>query len=59
MTIDELIEEFDFLGEWGDQCEYLIELGRELPDLMDEQKVDANLVRGCQSRVWFVPQVHR
>ena len=57
MTIDELIEEFEFLGEWGDQCEYLIELGRELPDLPEEQKVESNLVRGCQSRVWFVPRV--
>lgn len=57
LTIDELIEEFEFLGEWSDQCEYLIELGRELPDLPADQKVDANLVRGCQSRVWFVPRV--
>ena len=57
MTIDELIDEFDFLGEWEAQCEYLIELGRELPDLPEELKVDANLVPGCQSQVWFVPEV--
>ena len=57
LTIDELVEEFDFLGEWEDQCEYLIELGRELPDLPAEDKVPANIVPGCQARVWLVPTV--
>lgn len=55
LTIDELVEEFDFLGEWAEQCEYLIELGRELPDLPAADKVPANLVPGCQARVWLVP----
>ncbi|REK30842.1 MAG: SufS family cysteine desulfurase [Planctomycetota bacterium] len=58
MTIDELIDEFEFLGEWEDQCQYLIELGKELPELPEGFKVDANLVPGCQARVWFVPEVH-
>ncbi|MFO1093564.1 MAG: SufS family cysteine desulfurase [Planctomycetaceae bacterium] len=57
LTIDELVEEFDFLGEWEDQCEYLIELGRELPDLPAADKAPANLVPGCQARVWLVAQV--
>ena len=57
LTIDELYEEFDFLGEWEDQCEYLIELGRELPDLPAGLKSDDRLVPGCQARVWFVPEV--
>lgn len=55
LTIDELVEEFDFLGEWEEQCEYLIELGRELPDLPAADKVPANIVPGCQARVWLVP----
>ncbi|MEX0585383.1 MAG: SufE family protein, partial [Pirellulales bacterium] len=57
LTIDELVEEFDFLGEWEEQCEYLIELGRELPDLPAADKLPANLVPGCQARVWLVPTV--
>lgn len=59
LTIDELIEEFDFLGEWEDQCEYLIELGRELPDLPAALKTDDRLVPGCQARVWFIPEVRK
>ncbi|MBL8849651.1 MAG: aminotransferase class V-fold PLP-dependent enzyme, partial [Planctomycetaceae bacterium] len=58
LTIEELVEEFDFLGEWEDQCEYLIELGRELPDLPAADKVEANLVPGCQARVWLVAAVN-
>lgn len=54
MTIDELIEEFDDLGDWADQCEVLIDMGRELP-LMDESlKTDQTKVHGCQSNVWMV-----
>ena len=56
---NELIEEFDFLGEWEDQCEYLIELGRELPDLPAALKTDDRLVPGCQARVWFIPEVRK
>ena len=32
MTIDELIEEFEFLGDWDAQCDYLIDLGSRLTD---------------------------
>ncbi len=58
MTIEELTEEFDFLGLWEDQCRYLIELGEELPPLDPFQMVEANRVHGCQSQVWFIPEVH-
>lgn len=59
MTIDELRDEFDFLGDWEEQCKYLIELGEELPDLAPEEMVEGNRVHGCQSRVWMVPGVRR
>lgn len=58
LTIDEIAEEFEFLGHWEDQCRYLIELGRELTDLSPAEKIEANRVHGCQSQVWFVPEVH-
>lgn len=57
LTIDELQEEFDFLGDWEEQCRYLIELGEELPDLSAAEKTEANRVQGCQSRVWMVSRV--
>lgn len=57
MTIDELIEEFEFLEDWDDQCDYLIDLGFDLPKLPEEAKTEENRVHGCQSNVWLVADV--
>lgn len=54
MTIDELIEEFDDLGDWADQCEVLIDMGRELPPMDESLKTEQTKVHGCQSNVWMV-----
>lgn len=54
ITLDELIEEFEFLGDWEARCDYLIDLGFELPKLPDEEKVEQNRVHGCQSNVWLI-----
>lgn len=57
MTIDELFEEFDELGDWEDQCDYLIDLGFELPKLPESAMTEQNKVHGCQSNVWLVADV--
>lgn len=57
MTIDELLEEFEFLGDWDDQCDYLIDLGFDLPKLPDDARTEENRVHGCQSNVWLVANV--
>ena len=55
MSIDELIENFEFLDSWEDKYRYIIELGEKLPPLDDIFKTDEWKVRGCQSQVWLVP----
>ena len=50
----ELIEEFQFVDNWMDRYQYLIDLGRRLPEFPEADRVDANKIRGCQSQVWFV-----
>jgi cysteine desulfuration protein SufE len=52
---DELVENFGLLDDWDDRYRYLIDLGRKLPPMPDELKVDAHKVRGCMSQVWLVP----
>ncbi len=52
-TQQELISEFAMFSDWQDRYEHLIELGKDLPLIAPEHKVDDNLVRGCQSRVWL------
>ena len=50
----EIIEEFSLFDSWDEKYEYIIDLGKKLPPLEDEHKIDENRVRGCQSTVWLV-----
>lgn len=56
MTIDQIqnkiIEEFSIFEDWMDKYNYLIELGRDCPIINEKDKTEANLIKGCQSRVW-------
>lgn len=52
---DEIIDEFSILGDDMESIIfYIMELGQNLPPLDDKYKVDENIVRGCQSKVWLV-----
>ncbi len=52
----EVIEEFAFFDDWMDRYQYLIDLGKRLPEMPAEELVDNNKIRGCQSQVWFVAE---
>jgi cysteine desulfuration protein SufE len=49
----EIIAEFTAFDDWMDKYSYLIELGNELAPIEEKQRVDQNLIRGCQSQVWL------
>lgn len=49
----ELSDDFSLLANWEEKYEYLIEMGMDMPAMKPENKVDENLVKGCQSSVWF------
>jgi cysteine desulfuration protein SufE len=51
-----LVEDFDLLGDWEEQIQYVIDLGRTLPPLAEREYVDANKVRGCASQVWLITE---
>ncbi len=40
-----------------DRYEVLIDKGRDLPNLADEERQDIFRVKGCQSQVWIVPRL--
>ena len=48
-----VVEDFSMYEEWLDKYEYLIDLGKNLEPFPEEAKVDENLIKGCQSRVWL------
>jgi cysteine desulfuration protein SufE len=52
----EVIEEFSLFDDWMDRYQYIIDLGRRLPEFPESQRTEDNRIRGCQSQVWFVPE---
>ena len=50
---DEIIADFELFGDWMDKYEYIIQLGKDLPLIDPKYKIDENLIRGCQSKVWL------
>ncbi len=50
---DEIVDEFSMFDDWMQRYEYIIELGKNLPLIKEEYKVDENLIKGCQSKVWL------
>jgi cysteine desulfuration protein SufE len=55
-TFDTLIEDFALLDDWEERYKYLIELGKQLPDMPAELKSPATKVSGCASQVWIFAQ---
>ena len=53
MTLDELLDTFEFFDDWEDKYRFIIDLGKELSGLPDTDKTDDHLIRGCQSQVWL------
>ena len=49
----EIADEFAMFGDWMEKYEHIISLGRELVPMDEADKVDDNLIKGCQSRVWL------
>ena len=50
---DEIIEDFSLFDDWMGKYEHLIDFGKSLDGMEEKYKVDGNLVKGCQSRVWL------
>ncbi len=49
-----IAEEFGYFSDWTERYQYLIDLGRKLPEFPAEQRIEDNRVLGCQSQVWLV-----
>lgn len=50
---DQIVEEFSVFDDWMDKYAYIIELGSEMSSLDNKYQTEDNLIRGCQSKVWF------
>jgi len=55
-TQREIVEEFALFDDWMDRYQYLIDLGRKLPELDQAEMTDDRLLAGCQSQVWLIAE---
>lgn len=56
---DEIVEEFSLFGDWSERYQYLIDLGKKLPEFPPEDQTESWRVLGCQSNVWLKPEGDR
>jgi len=56
VTVDDIIENLGFFDNWEERYKYIIDLGKELPEMDTSLRTDDYLVRGCQSQVWLVDE---
>ena len=62
MTINdsqnEIINEFSLLdGDMEMTVFYVMELGQKLPAMKEEDMIEENIVKGCQSKVWMTARM--
>jgi cysteine desulfuration protein SufE len=54
---EEIIDEFSMFDDWMERYEYIIDLGKSLPIIEEKNKLDENLIKGCQSKVWLYSEI--
>ena len=50
---EEIIDEFSMFDDWMERYEYIIDLGKSIPLIAATHKLEENLIKGCQSKVWL------
>ena len=54
---DDIVEEFALFEDWMQKYEYMIELGKSIELIDSKNKVDSNLIKGCQSKLWLFAEL--
>ena len=54
---DEIVEEFSHFEDWKQKYEYIIELGNSIELIDNKNKIDSNLIKGCQSKLWLYAEL--
>lgn len=53
ITPEEILDTLGFFDDWEERYKYIIDLGKQLPSIAEEKKIETFLLRGCQSQVWI------
>jgi cysteine desulfuration protein SufE len=54
---DDIVQEFTLFEDWMQKYEYMIELGKSIDLIDSKNKVDSNLIKGCQSKLWLFAEL--
>ena len=57
-TTEEILDDVAFFDDWEQRYQYIIDLGKQLPVMPEQERTSDRLVKGCQSNVWLQPEVH-
>jgi len=49
----ELLDELNLFQDWTERYEYVISLGKKLPEMDESLHTPDRLIKGCQSQVWL------
>lgn len=52
--IQDIVDDFDLLGDWDQRYQYLVELGEQMTPMNPADKTDANRVMECMSTVHVI-----
>jgi cysteine desulfuration protein SufE len=55
--LEDLLANFELIEDWDERYRYLIEIGRDLPHMPNEDMIEKNRVRGCASQVWLTRKI--
>jgi cysteine desulfuration protein SufE len=55
--INKIKEDFSFFDDWENKYQYLIDLGKKLPELDDVYKTEEYRIKGCNSNLWVVSEI--
>ena len=53
--LNEIVEDFELFDDELEKYEYIVDLGKHLKPLQENEKTEVYLIQGCTSQVWIIP----
>ena len=54
---DTIVDEFSLFEDWMQKYEYMIDLGKSIDLIKPTNKINSNLIDGCQSKLWLCAEL--
>ena len=52
----DIVKDFKLFDDWMEKYEFIIDLGKDLDRIPEDEKKEEQLIHGCQSRVWLMSE---